>query len=176
MKPVEAETSDDVLAQFCAEHGQPLLRFAYLLTGGRAADAEDLVQSALAGLAARGLSGLDSPAAYVRRSIINEHRSAGRHATVERRVHPRLVEPSPPVPTPEDRFAVLSALDTLTERERAAVVLRYYEDLPDEQIAATLGCRRATVRSLIHRAMPKLRRLLDDGDGRSERSPDDDAV
>ena len=75
----------------------------------------------------------------------------------------RLVEPDAgSTPGPEERMAVFAALRSLSERERAAVVLRYYEDLPDQQIAEALGCSRATVRSLVHRALPKLRARLDD--------------
>ena len=58
-------------------------------------------------------------------------------------------------------MAVFAALRELGDRERAAIVLRYYEDLPDQRIAEALGCSRATVRSLVHRAMPKLRARLE---------------
>ncbi len=161
---MKTESSDDALGELVAEHGQALLRFAFLLTSGHAADAEDLVQSVLARLAARGLGDLSDPVAYARRGIINEHRSAGRHAAVERKIRPRLVtDEALQDSTPQDdRVAILSALEALTDRERAAILLRYYQDLPDDQIAAALGCRRPTVRSLIHRAIPKLRRRLGD--------------
>ena len=62
---------------------------------------------------------------------------------------------------PGERLDVLAALRTLGEKERAAVVLRYWADLPDDEIAETLGCARATVRSLVHRALPRLREQLD---------------
>ena len=66
-----------------------------------------------------------------------------------------------PGPEPEDRLAVLDALRDLTERERTVIVLRYYEDLPDVEIAEIIGCSRSTVRSVVHRALPKLRERLD---------------
>lgn len=73
---------------------------------------------------------------------------------------------------------MLAALEALSERERIAVVLRYYEDLPDEEIAAVLDCSRSTVRSLVHRALPTLREHLrgtygdEASGGRPDRSSD----
>ena len=82
---------------------------------------------------------------------------------MHRQAVPRLavaVSPTEPVTGADDRLAILDALAVLTPRERAAVVLRYYEDLLDQQVAEVLGCSRATARSLIHRATPKLRQKL----------------
>lgn len=149
------------LGAFADAHGQALTRFAYLLTGGRDA-ADDLVQTVLLRLLARGIGDLADPLAYARRSLVNEHRDQIRrdaHRAAHRATPSDLVRDPPAA---EDRLAVLAALEVLTVRERAAVVLRYYEDLADQDIAGMLGCSRATVRSLIHRATPKLRRALDD--------------
>lgn len=165
--PASDRDLGDELERFVDVNGQALLTFAYLLTGGRGAAAEDLVQTVVLRLVSRGLAGLDDPLAYARRGLVNEHRDQLRRGRVHRLAVPRIAttESTTPVGTPtEDRLAVLSALDTLTERERAAVVLRYYEDLPDPQIAEVLGCSRTTVRSLIHRATPKLRLALSDPD------------
>lgn len=152
------------LGAFADAHGQALTRFAYLLTGGRDA-AEDLVQTVLLRLMSRGIADLADPVAYARRSLVNEHRDQLRRNT-HRAAHRATHEPPPDLvrdpASAEDRLAVLAALAVLTARERAAVVLRYYEDLADQDIAGLLGCSRATVRSLIHRATPKLRRALDD--------------
>lgn len=149
-------------AAFADAHGQALLRLAYLLCAGDAAAAEDLVQSVLLRLLARGLDGLENPLAYARRALVNQHRDQLRRTQVQRRAGPRLVEPeaSNADAGVEDRLVVLDALDTLSTRERVAVVLRFYEDLPDDQIAQVLGCSRVTVRSLVHRATPKLRSAL----------------
>ena len=166
--PTSSDVDDD-LGAFFAEHGQRLLTFAFLLTGGQAAQAEDLVHNMLARLVARGLQGLDSPVSYARRGIVNEYRSIARHSAVQRRGLLRLAagaQAGTATGGTEDRLAVLGALDVLTDRERAAVVLRYYEDLPDEDIAAIVGCSRPTVRSLVHRAMPKLRTALGETYGR----------
>jgi RNA polymerase sigma factor (sigma-70 family) len=155
------------LAAFVAANGQPLLRFAFLLTGGDAPAAEDLLYSVLGRLVERGTESLDDPLVYVRRCLVNEQRSQGRRA----RRHQASIQllaadrDSVPAPAPEDRLVIIDALRALGARERAAILLRYYDDLPDEQIAAILGCSRATVRSLVHRAMPKLRtRLTEPGE------------
>lgn len=152
-------------AAFADEHGQRLLRIAFLLTGGRAAVAEDLVHTVLLRLQERGIDDLDEPVSYARRALINEFNSHLRRTERDRRLRSRLrVLSSPTVPdqSPVDRLAIFAALRELGQRERAAIVLRYYEDLADEDIATVLGCTRSTVRSLIHRAMPKLRRSLSD--------------
>jgi RNA polymerase sigma factor (sigma-70 family) len=152
------------LEDFAAAHGQALLTFAYLLTGGHRAQAEDLVQTVLTRLVARGLQGLDEPRAYARRSLVNEYTSQGRRGSTYQRVLARWSgsdRDHAPGPQPEDRLAVLDALRDLTERERSVIVLRYYEDLPDVEIAEIVGCSRSTVRSIVHRALPKLRERLD---------------
>lgn len=164
----------DEVGSFVDAHGQALIRFAFLLTSGNGPQAEDLVQTVLARLVARGLAGLDDPVAYARRGIVNEHTSAGRHSQVHQRTIPQLVTPQTTTESAartEDRLTVLTALDALSDRERAAVVLRYYEDLPDTEIATVLACSRPTVRSLIHRAIPKLKAQLGDtyGTGPSDR-------
>ncbi|WP_344067517.1 sigma-70 family RNA polymerase sigma factor [Nostocoides vanveenii] len=149
------------VAEFARANGQALLRFAYLLTGGRGAEAEDLVQGVLATLVERGLNGIADPLAYARRAVVNAHRSQARRGIAERAALPRLVERDPgPDRRSEDRAVILPALEALSPDERAVVILRYYADLPDEEIAAVLGCARATVRSHAHRAMTKLRREL----------------
>ncbi|CCI52342.1 sigma-70 family RNA polymerase sigma factor [Nostocoides jenkinsii] len=145
------------------EHGQNLLRVAYLLTGGRALDAEDLVQSVFATLLERGLDGVDNPLAYARRALVNAHNSTARRAITERGVVARLPDPTGriadrPTDAVEHRMVILPALDTLSADERAVIVLRYYADLPDAEIAEMLGCARATIRSHAHRAFATLRR------------------
>lgn len=163
------------LADFVAANGQSLIRFAFLLCGGERAVAEDLVYGVLGRLTARGFGDLDDPISYVRRSIVNQHRSNGRSAASQRRLIGRLgaVE-TEPAPAPEDRLAIFGALSALSRRERAAIILRYYEDLPDAEIAAVLGCSRSTVRSLVHRALPRLRgQLVDTYRPQSTGSPSD---
>ena len=174
MKQIEeSRTADSGMDDFAAAHGQALLVFAFLLTGGDRGQAEDLVQTVLARLVERGLHDLDNPRAYARRSIVNEYATLGRRASAQQRVLTRWsggARDRAPASDLEDRLAVLDTLQVLTERERAVVVLRYYEDLPDEEIAEVVGCSRSTVRSLVHRAMPKLRAGLGATYGQAEPS------
>lgn len=162
MKEGAAVTERTAMAAFAEEHGTSLLRFAYLLTGGRGAEAEDLVQTVLARMLERGVADLERPVAYARRAMVNEQHTSGRREQTRRLALPRLVVDEGAVTQdPGERLDVLAALRTLGEKERAAVVLRYWADLPDDEIAETLGCARATVRSLVHRALPRLREQLD---------------
>ena len=90
--------------------------------------------------------------------MLNRARTAGRRAARERpaTVPERALDLTPTTD------AVWDVLRRLPERQRAAVVLRFYEDRPDDEIAALLGCRPATVRSLIHRALARLEEVIHD--------------
>lgn len=143
-----------------------LLKLAYLLTGDRQL-AEDIVQTVvLRFLEGRGQNARH-PSAYARRSIVNEaastHRDRARYRELLRRA--ARLKPGQVTATPEqligERLVVLKALACLTPRERAAIVLRYYEDLDDAASARIIGCSRSTVRTLVQRALPKLKRALD---------------
>jgi RNA polymerase sigma-70 factor (sigma-E family) len=139
-----------------------LLRFGYLVTGSTDA-AEEAVQTALT----QALTSWDKvsragdPDRYVRRMIANAHisgwRAFGRRVSpvAEVREHTDLAyDPSESVARHDAVWRVCRALP---ERQRAAVVLRFYEDLDYPEIAATLGCAEATVRSYVHRALAALR-------------------
>lgn len=149
------------LEQFVRAHATELLRSALLLSGSRDR-AEDLVQETLTRLIPRWdrVTEAQSPVAYVRRSLVNRYVS--QHRLMRSRevsmwdVPDRVVGAD----VAEDvaaRHAVCVLLGTLTARQRAAVVLHYYEDLPDAEVAALLGCRTATVRSILNRALGVLR-------------------
>ena len=140
-----------------------LLRFAYLVTGSHDA-ADDAVQTALA----QALAGWDKvsraedPERYVRRMIANAHVSGWR--AFGRRVSPVAEVRASREDVTSDHAAFISRHDAvwrvcqgLPERQRAAVVLRFYEDLDYPEIAATLQCAEATVRSHVHRALAALR-------------------
>ena len=147
-------TETETFGEFYAGHFTDLVRLAALLTGS-ADSAPDLVQDCFVGLHGRWAS-VRQPLPYVRRSVV--HASASHHRRVAR------ARRQPP---PEVRVSVLGAdelgdaLAQLPARQRAAVVLRYYADLPDADIAAALRCRPGTVRSLIHRALSDLRRTIE---------------
>jgi RNA polymerase sigma-70 factor (sigma-E family) len=138
-----------------------LLRTAYLLTGSRA-DAEDLLQTALAKtyLAWDRVRERDALDGYVRRVMVNTQTSFWRR----RKVDERPVEVLPERGSGRDATADLdlhdalwTALATLPKRQRAAVVLRYYEDLSEAETAAVLGVSVGTVKSTTSRALAKLR-------------------
>ena len=133
-----------------------MLRVAVVLVGSRAT-AEDVVQDAFAAVAARW-DDLDRPGAYLRTSVVNGCRMVLRRRDIDRRLNPPVVVADADLPT--DLVELRDALAQLPERPRTVVVLRYLLDLPDDEIAATLGCRTATVRSIAKRALARLREEL----------------
>lgn len=153
--------ADEAIADLLGTAGDRLLRLAFQLSHGRS-DAEDLVQQALEHVyrrwRRRGVDARDAEA-YARRVVVNEFlrrrrlRSAGEVVTD--------AVPDAPSAAPDEvvaeRDAMWRILGALPARQRAAVVLRYYEELPDRDTAAVLGCREATVRSLVARALLALR-------------------
>ena len=150
-------------ADFLSEHLDALSRFAGVLAGDRPL-AEDVLSDALIAAMNRwaSIAAMEFPAAYVRRMItttyLADRRRSGRRRTV---VHPDpgLLGPvsAPVATTVEDRDALDRSLASLPRRQRAAVVLRFYLDWPDTDIAAALDCSPATVRSLVARALTALR-------------------
>jgi RNA polymerase sigma-70 factor (sigma-E family) len=139
---------------FYAAHYAELVRLAVLLTGS-VDSAPDLVQDCFVRLHGRWTS-VRAPLPYVRRSVVHACASHHRRMAVVRR-NP------PPEPRPAELGAdeLEDALASLPARQRAAVVLRYYGDLPDADIARALRCREGTVRSLVSRALADLRKVID---------------
>ncbi|MGW3993495.1 SigE family RNA polymerase sigma factor [Amycolatopsis sp. NPDC004772] len=147
--------------EFVAERLDGLLRYATVLTNDPHL-AQDVVQDVLL-RAQQRWDGIAAPPAYVRRMITNEYLSWRRRA-VRRMVsssHDVLDDLGPPEPDPatayDERDAMLGLLATLPRKQRAAVVLRYYENYSDAEIAAVLRCGASTVRSQISRALTTLR-------------------
>jgi RNA polymerase sigma-70 factor (sigma-E family) len=140
------------------------LRLGYLLTGDRAI-AEDLVQDAFVKVFAR-FRDLRHPEAfwwYLRRTIVNLSHSRLRRLRVEREYLARegaLPRPDGGSHDLEERDRVLAALRVLRPEQRAAIVLRYYEDLSEEDTAEAMGVAVGTVKSLVHRARERLREEL----------------
>jgi len=136
-----------------------LLRFAYLVVGSQHA-AEDAVQEALTSACAKWarVSRTRDPDAYVRRMIVNAHVSGWRRT---RRESPVELVRDAPVESGVDRVstedAVWRVCQGLPRQQRAAVVLRFYEDLEYAEIAAILDLAEPTVRSHVHRALAALR-------------------
>jgi RNA polymerase sigma-70 factor (sigma-E family) len=146
---------------FVREHTSALLRTAYLLTGDRTA-AEELVQDTLVRLYPKWhlVRDVEAPLAYVRRSLANgfvnhTRRASRREIAVE--ILPERADGIDRAGQVDDREELWVLLRGLPERQRAALVLRYFHDLPDDEIGAALGCRVGTVRSLISRGLATLR-------------------
>ena len=143
-----------------------LLRYAVMLTGDQHT-AQDLVQDTMVRVQLnwRRVAASDSPDGYVRKMLTNQFIDLRRGSWL-RRVLLRA-EPDPVRAVPFDhadesaeRDRVWGMLAKLPRRQRAALVLRYYEDLPDADIAEVLGCAVGTVRSSISRALATLRTEL----------------
>jgi RNA polymerase sigma-70 factor (sigma-E family) len=136
-----------------------LVRLAAVTTGSVAA-AEDIVQDVFVGCY-RHFDEITNPAAWLRRAVVSRCTSWVRRAQRERRY---LADLTPEIIAPlgSDAVAVRTAMANLGHRQRAAVFLRYYLDLPEAEIAEALGCRPGTVKSLLHRALAVLRREFDD--------------
>ena len=151
---------DEDFTAFVHARGRDLLRFAYL-TAGNVDDAADLTQEALAAAYVhwRRLEQLESPEAYVRRAIVNRHislwrRHRNRAVTVADVTESAAGDEMAAV---DNQRVTIGMLATLPRKQRAAVVMRFFADYSDAEIAATLGCTQATVRSQIARALKRLR-------------------
>ena len=135
-----------------------MVHLATLLVGS-AAVAQELVQDAFVSVTKRW-DHLDRPGAYLRTSVVNKCTSALRRRAVENRYRAFVPDESD-YGIPEQLIELRSALACLSNRQRMVVVLRYFADLPDAEVAETLGVKPATVRSLAHRAMAVLRKELE---------------
>lgn len=160
--------SDDAYVAFVGARWTSMYRTSYLLTGDRT-KAEDLLQTALLKtyVAWRRVETMAAPEAYVRAILVNALISDRRRKSVSSEF-PRADVPETPVDSHEDvvadRSRMWAVVGTLAPRQRAVVVLRYYEDLSEREIAATLGCSVGTVKSQAADALRALRRALDAGD------------
>jgi len=156
-----------------ARHHRDLLALAGLLCGDRD-DAEDIVADVLARAYPQWRKGnIDDPGAYLRRAVVNEVRSRWRKLAVRRRVHNtrRGGEPrdAPAADTGlADHQRLQAALLALPDRQRAAVVLRFYDDRSEADTAAILGVPVGTVKSSVARGLRRLAALLGEGDGEGE--------
>jgi RNA polymerase sigma-70 factor (sigma-E family) len=152
--------------EFVVQRGHALSRVAFLLTGDHQL-AEDLVQIALARAAARWprLVATGDPEPYVRRIMVNErttwwrrrrYESVGRSDCVSLTAgdHPTGADDTEQV---DRRLALVQALNRLSARQRAVVVLRYYVDLSVDETAQALGCSTGTVKSTTSDALSRLR-------------------
>jgi RNA polymerase sigma-70 factor (sigma-E family) len=145
-----------------ARHGA-LLRTAYLLTG-HAQDAEDLVQTTLVKVVPQWRRIADNPEPYVRRVLVNENISRWRRRRWRERPTGEVPELLAHDPDVADLVAVRSALASLAPRQRAVLVLRYYDGLTEAEIADQLGIAPGTVKSQARDGLARLRAALPDGE------------
>jgi RNA polymerase sigma-70 factor (sigma-E family) len=157
----DGDGGDRGFREYVTTRSASLLRTAYLLTGNRA-DAEDLVQAALA-KTYRAWHRIEDTRAldgYVRKAMVNTHISWWRR---RRRLDEYPTDEIPDravadhAPGSDLQDALRRAIDRLPQRMRAAVVLRYYEDMSEAEVADALGVSLGTVKSTVSRAVAKLR-------------------
>ena len=167
---LSAEAAASVTALY-AEHAVGLVRLAVVMTGDRSC-AEDIVQDAFFGLYRRWdrLTDTSAPLAYLRVSVLNGCRTAQRRLAQGRRRERAPAVPAETADSPEARAllneeqrAVAAALRRLPARQREALVLRYYLDLSEQEIAQAMGVTRGTVKSATHRALAAIGRTLTEG-------------
>jgi len=153
---------DSDFAEFVQGQSGRLLRTAFLLTGDRG-HAEDLVQEVLERVYVKWRSIRTSPAAYARRALVhaatNRWRARGRRPEAPLPERDYLGSPDH-AETYATQDAVVRALATLPARQRAVLVLRYLDDLSEQDTAAVLGCSAGTVKSQASRGLARLRELL----------------
>lgn len=146
----EPQTAEEVYRRLRRD----LLRLANLLTGSEAV-AEDVVQDAFVGYQ-RNAGHVANPDGYLRTSVVNLARTTHRRSARERGRRVDAVTVTH-IPDYDETWAVLRALPY---RYRAALVLRFYEDMSEADIAEALGCRPGTVKSLIHRGLARVKEAL----------------
>ena len=158
--------AERAVAELYSMHYRPLVRLAALLVRD-VATAEEVVQDSFLAMhgAWRRLRDNDKALSYLRQSVVNRSRSVLRHRVV---VDRNARGPAPDMPSAEqgaltllERTAVVSALRSLPPRQREALVLRYYGDLSEAQIASAMGISRGAVKSHTARAIASLRAVLE---------------
>ena len=161
----EPETTARGLDELYVRHAPAAFRTAYFLTGDRDL-AEDLVQDAFVRVAGRfrHLRAPEAFDAYLRRTIVNLFTSHLRRLRLERaELKRRAAEARPQIDDPDPRIhdGLWSNVRALPARQRAAIVLRLYEDLPEREAAEVLGCSAGAVNSLVAHAMATLRERME---------------
>jgi RNA polymerase sigma-70 factor (sigma-E family) len=158
---MDAEAQDS-FREFVQNRSSALLKTAVLLCGGDRHAAEDLLQNALIKAAGRWHR-IDEPEAYVRQILYRQQISRWRLKWRRRELS--VAEPPETGAGPDGtaaaelRLLMRGALARLTARQRTVLVLRYFEDLPEADVARILGCSVGTVRSTTHRSLARLRTL-----------------
>jgi RNA polymerase sigma-70 factor (sigma-E family) len=158
--------ADLAVTELYSVHYRTLVRLAALLVRDTPT-AEEVVQDAFVAMhdAWQRLRDAENALAYLRQAVVNRSRSVLRHRIV---VDKNLVKAPPDMPSAEhgamiqlERSAVIAALRKLPDRQREAIVLRYYADLSEAEIAAAMGISRGAVKSHTARGMTALRSALE---------------
>jgi RNA polymerase sigma-70 factor (sigma-E family) len=167
LDPVATEwDATQAVTAIYSTHYRSLVRLAVLLVRD-VATAEEVVQDSFIAMhsAWRRLRDSDKALSYLRQSVVNRSRSVLRHRVVVDRNAPK---PAPDMPSAEqgalsrlERSAVIAALRKLPPRQREALVLKYYADLSEAQIATTMGISQGAVKSHTARGMASLRTVLE---------------
>lgn len=160
---LDSSPADEAITLLIEAKGHSLVRLAYQLTHDAGA-AEDLVQDALlrvhASWGRRSPVDVNNPEAYVRRAIVHRYlalRRLRRSSEIVTDRHVEQVDGSDFVDRMVDRDALWMQMARLPRKQRVALVLRYYEDLADRDIASVMGCTEATVRTLARRGLNAMR-------------------
>jgi len=166
----QGERADASFADFAATRGPALVRLARGLLRDPH-QAEDVVQDVLAKALVQWwrVSAADDPDAYVRRMVVNACTSWFRRAARREYAHEAATLPERPIADHADgideRDRLVALLRRLPTKQRAALVLRHYEGLPDAEIARLLGSSEVSVRTNAHRGLIALRRMMNEGAG-----------
>jgi RNA polymerase sigma-70 factor (sigma-E family) len=173
MAPAQRWEADDAVTVLYAAHYASLVRLAALLVR-HSGEAEEIVQDAFVAMHGRWgrLREPDKAVGYLRRSVVNAARSAHRHHDVGDRhllsergtggVQRAAASAEQSALTGESRAEMMRALDALPQRQREVLVLRYYSDLTEHDIATVLGISDGTVKSHASRGLHSLRRAFED--------------
>ena len=175
LRRVPGTADQDCIDGLYGRERTAMLQLATLMLGS-VAEAEDVVHDAFSKVDLR-FEQLEQPRAYLRTCVVNGCRSRLRHRrVVDRHERSSRSEGEPIEHLPSHLIELREALGVLGERQRTVIVLRYFADLPDPEIAKLLGVAPPTVRTIAHRALKLLRAELEpDGDrtGHPRRPPDD---
>ena len=163
-------------SDYVTANGRALEQYAFVLSGDRQR-AQDLVQTALLKACRhwRRVAGMEFPDAYVRRIITScyldwrRRRSNAEMPLDGPTGQPELVDESNPADRVVQRDELRRALGTVSQHQRAVLVLRYFEGLDDDAIAAHLGCSVGTVRTHASRGLARLRAAMQSADGLADR-------
>jgi RNA polymerase sigma-70 factor (sigma-E family) len=160
-QPRELAVVDPAFETFFRSNVGPMVRLGGLITGSVAVG-EEIAQEGFSAIYQRW-STLDQPVGYLRTIVVNRSRDHLRREDVARRSATKI-GPSPNHTDdvyPDGDQSILKALDRLNERQRTAIVLRYWSDLSEKEIAEVLGCRPGTVKSMLSRSLSELRKVVE---------------